>query len=61
LKTLSGRRRRINSLRDPAKSAALSNAQSFRYLGRLKLTPISSRASQNAAALLFDPGTVDIR
>jgi hypothetical protein len=30
-------------------------------LRRIKCSPISSRASQNAAALLFDLGTVDIR
>jgi len=30
-------------------------------LRRVDRSPISSRASQNAAALLFDLGTVDVR
>jgi hypothetical protein len=43
-------------------STAPSNANSFwlDFVGWTR-SPISSRASQNAAALLFDLGTVDVR
>jgi hypothetical protein len=45
----------------PRKSVAPSNASEFWFDSSAESSPISSRASQNAAALLFDPGTVDIR
>jgi hypothetical protein len=49
-------------LAPPCKSAAPSNAKKFWLaISLAKGLPISSRASQNAAALLFDLGTVDVR
>jgi len=49
-------------LAPPCKSAAASNAKKFWLaISLAKGLPISSRASQNAAALLFDLGTVDVR
>jgi len=49
-------------LRRLVKSAALANAPKFAVdLVGGEFAPISSRASQNAAALLFDLGAVDVR
>jgi hypothetical protein len=40
---------------------AVEREQVLGGLHRIESLPISSRVSQNAAALLFDLGTVDIR
>jgi len=46
----------------PCKSAALSSPRvSAGLIFSAQRSPISSRVRQNAAALLFDLGTVDIR
>jgi len=42
-------------------SRAVERAKVLVGLRRRKTSPMSSRASQNAAALLFDSRTVDIR
>jgi hypothetical protein len=42
-------------------SCANLTRASFAHTSSAKASPISSRASQNAAALLVDLGTVDIR
>jgi hypothetical protein len=61
-KTLSGRCPGINSLRRLANFIGARERQKVcARLGRIVRSPISSPVSQNAAALLFDLGTVDIR
>jgi hypothetical protein len=42
-------------------SSAVEREQVLAELRCIGYSPISSRVSQNAAALLFDLGTVDIR
>jgi hypothetical protein len=42
-------------------SRAVEHAKVFGWTSSAETSPMSSRASQNAAALLFDSGTVDIR
>jgi hypothetical protein len=59
--TVSGRWRRINSLHRLANSAGPLNPNEFGWTSSSQGSPISSRASQNAAALLFELGAVDVR